>query len=139
MKYLLDTNACIRYLTGRSQALRQRLDAAGEDEIALCSVVLAELCYGAAKSVSPGRVLEIQQRFVSRFRSLPFDDAAASIYGPIRADLERGGVPIGANDLLIAAIAVANGFALVTHNLGEFRRVPGLSVEDWERPLESEG
>jgi tRNA(fMet)-specific endonuclease VapC len=112
--------------------LRQRLEAVGDADISLCSVVLAELYYGAAKSISPPKTLAGQAVFVSRFRSLPFDDAAARSYGPIRADLERSGTMIGANDLLIAAIAMANGLVLVTHNLGEFRRIPGLRVEDWE-------
>lgn len=133
MKYLLDTNPCIRYLTGRDDALRHRIDAAGDLDIVLCSVVLAELAYGAAKSLSPQRTLELQRVFVSRFRSLPFDDVAASVYGPIRAELERAGAMIGANDLLIAAIAMANGLIVVTHNVDEFRRIPGLAIEDWEQ------
>ena len=132
MKYLLDTNPCVRYLTGRSDPLRRRVDAAGDADIVLCSVVLGELCYGAAKSLSPQTTLERQWEFVSRFRSLPFDDAAARAYGPIRADLERSGTMIGANDLMIGAIALANGLTLVTHNLNEFKRIPGLHVEDWE-------
>jgi tRNA(fMet)-specific endonuclease VapC len=89
MKYLFDTNPCVRYLSGRSDALRRRVDAAGERDIVLWSVVLAELCYGAAKSSSPQATLHTQGEFVSRFRSLPFDDAAARVYGPIRAELER--------------------------------------------------
>lgn len=132
MKYLLDTNACVRYLSGRSEPLRRRLEAIGDTDIVLCSVVLAELCYGAAKSVSPQATLQMQGQFVSRFRSLPFDDAAARVYGPIRADLERSGTMIGANDLMIGAIAIANGLTVVTHNASEFNRIPGLQVEDWE-------
>ena len=132
MKYLLDTNPCVRYLTGRSDAVRRRVDAAGDTDIVLCSVVLAELCYGATKSLSPQTTLQLQQEFVSRFRSLPFDDAAARVYGPIRAELERSGTMIGANDLMIGAIAMANGLTVVTHNVNEFKRIPGLQVEDWE-------
>ena len=132
MKYLLDTNPCIRYLSGRSDALRHRVDAVGDADIVLCSVVLAELYFGAAKSHSPQATLRLQQEFVSRFRSLAFDDTAARIYGPIRAELERSGAMIGANDLLIAAIAIANGLTVVTHNIDEFRRIPSLPIEDWE-------
>jgi tRNA(fMet)-specific endonuclease VapC len=130
--YLLDTNPCIVYLTGRSEVLRRRLDAVGNDQVAVCSIVCAELFFGAAKSVNPNTTLQRQQQFLERFQSLPFDDAAARIYGPLRADLERGGATIGANDLLIASISLANGLTLVSHNVGEFSRVPGLMVEDWE-------
>ena len=134
MTHLLDTNPCVVYLAGRSENLRQRLDAAGDDAVVVCSIVCAELCFGAAKSHDPGTTMRRQQEFLQRFRSLPFDDAAARAYGPIRADLERAGAIIGANDLLIASIAVANGLILVSHNVGEFSRVPGLTVEDWEIP-----
>jgi tRNA(fMet)-specific endonuclease VapC len=98
----------------------------------LCSVVKAELFYGARKSQRPQRSLEKQQQFVNYFVSLPFDDEAAEVYGQIRAELERAGTPIGPNDLMIAAIAIANDVMLVTHNAREFRRVKGLRLEDWE-------
>ena len=132
MTYLLDTNPCIVYLTGRSENLRRRLDATGDTDVVVCSIVCAELCFGAAKSLDPSKTLRRQQEFLERFQSWPFDDAAARAYGPIRADLERAGTTIGANDLLIASIALANGLILVSHNTGEFSRVPGLAVEDWE-------
>lgn len=135
MTHLLDTNACIRYLNGRSESLRQRIDAAGDQDLAICSVVRAEMCFGAMKSRAPDRALELQRQFLSRFFSYSFDDLAADKYGPIRAHLERAGTPIGANDLLIASIAVANGLTLVTHNVEEFRRVPGVLIEDWEVAL----
>ncbi len=132
MTYLLDTNPCIVYLSGRSERLRRRFDAIGDKDIVVCSIVFAELCFGAAKSLDPNTTLRRQQEFLERFRSLPFDDAATRVYGPIRADLERAGTTIGANDLLIASIAIANGLILVSHNIGEFSRVSGLTVEDWE-------
>ncbi|HRD65594.1 MAG TPA: type II toxin-antitoxin system VapC family toxin [Candidatus Competibacter sp.] len=132
MKYLLDTNVCVRYLAGRSLALRARLDAKLPGELAVCSVVKAELRYGAYKSQQTETTLRAQDILLSQLHSLPFDDAAAEIYGQIRAALERAGTPIGANDLLIAAIARAHQLTLVTHNTAEFCRVPGLVVEDWE-------
>ena len=132
MKYLLDTNACIRYLNGRSESLRRQLSAKNPDDIVLCSVVKAELSYGARKSQHPQRSLKKQQQFVNYFVSLPFDDKAAEVYGQIRAELERAGTPIGPNDLMIAAIAFANDVTLVTHNTREFRRIKGLKIEDWE-------
>ena len=134
MKYLLDTNPCIQYLNGTSDTLRRRLDTAEEGAVCVCSVVKAELFYGAKKSREPSRVLELQERFLARYASIPFDDGAACCYGTIRADLERAGTPIGANDLMIAAIAAANGLTLVTHNVREFARIPDVKVEDWQNP-----
>ena len=92
----------------------------------------AELFYGAKKSQNPERSLEKQLLFVSRFISLPFDDKAAEEYGHIRAHLERNGAPIGPNDLMIAAIALANEVVLVTNNVREFRRIDRLVIENWE-------
>jgi tRNA(fMet)-specific endonuclease VapC len=132
MKYLLDTNPCIVYLNGRSSILRERINAAGDTNLATCSIVLAELSYGAAKSDSPELTFQKQREFLSRFHSFSFDDIAARVYGPIRSALEKGGDVIGAHDLLIAAIAVANNLIVVSHNTREFARIPGLQVEDWE-------
>lgn len=132
MIYLLDTNTCIKYLNGRSESIRQRLTSTRPQDILLCSVVKAELFYGAMKSARPDENLAKQYRFVNRFVSLPFDDSAAEVYSHIRTQLEKLGTPIGPNDLLIAAIAVANDVTLVTHNTGEFSRVVGLKIEDWE-------
>jgi tRNA(fMet)-specific endonuclease VapC len=132
MKYLLDTNPCVVYLAGRSEGVRLRVDGAGDDAIAVCSVVAAELFFGGAKSLDPPKTLRRQEEFLRRFTSLAFDDNAARHYGPIRAELERAGTMIGANDLLIACIALATGLILVSHNVGEFSRVAGLIVEDWE-------
>ncbi len=131
MRYLLDTNTCIRYLNGRAPTVRQRLAAVHRDDVLVCSPVKAELFYGAARSQDPLRSLQRQLAFLNQFVSLPFD-RAAEIYGRIRADLAARGTPIGANDLLIAAIALAHVLTLVTHNTGEFGRVAGLLLEDWE-------
>lgn len=132
MTYLLDTNTCIRYLNGRSENIRQHLESSQPEEIALCAVVKAELFYGAMKSARPMENLARQQHFVNHFISFPFDDGAAEVYSRIRTQLERAGTPIGPNDLLIAAIAVANNVILVTHNTDEFSRVEDLKIEDWE-------
>jgi tRNA(fMet)-specific endonuclease VapC len=134
MIYLLDTNTCIKYLNGRSENIRHHLESVQSEDIVLCSVVKAELFYGAMKSAKPEENLAKLHRFVSRFVSLPFDDKAAEVYGRIRAQLEKLGTPIGPNDLLIAAITVANDVMLVTHNVKEFGRVAGLKLEDWEIP-----
>jgi tRNA(fMet)-specific endonuclease VapC len=132
MKYLLDTNVCIVYLKGRNLNLKQRLDAVPIKDIAVCSVVKAELCYGAMKSANPERNFALQQAFLNQFVSLPFDDLAATTFGTVRAQLEIRGMPIGAYDLQIAAITLANNLTLVTHNTREFGRVDGLQIEDWE-------
>jgi len=132
MKYLLDTNLCIIYLKGRNLNLKQKLESVAIQEIAVCSIVKAELCFGAMKSSNPERNFALQQAFLEQFVSLPFDDLAAKTFGVIRSQLEIKGTPIGAYDLQIAAIALANNLILVTHNTQEFRRVEGLQVEDWE-------
>lgn len=132
MIHLLDSNTCIRYLNGQSESIRRNLEARRPEEIVLCSVVKAELIYGAVKSARPESNLEKLRRFTEPFSSLPFDDGAAEVYGRIRTSLERKGTPIGPNDLLIAAIAIAHGAILVTHNTDEFRRLEDLRLEDWE-------
>jgi len=130
--YLLDTNVCIIYLNRRNSGVRQHLERLSPGDIAVCSVVKAELFYGAMRSSNPTRTLELQEAFLSQFVSLPFDDAAAHIFGRIRTQLAALGTPIGPYDLQIAAIALANHLVLVTHNVSEFGRVEGLQIEDWE-------
>ena len=132
MIYLLDTNTCIRYLNGQPPAIKARLEQLRRQDVNLCSVVRAELLYGAAKSRIREQTITKLTTFFASFASLPFDDRAAETYGPIRAELERRGTPIGPNDLLIAAIALAHGATLVTHNRREFGRIEGLDQEDWE-------
>ncbi|MEL7008708.1 MAG: type II toxin-antitoxin system VapC family toxin [Cyanobacteria bacterium J06648_1] len=130
--YLLDTNVCIVYLKGKSFNVNQRLKSLKRNNIAVCSVVKAELFYGSMRSNNPKKALQIQKTFVEQFISLPFDDRCALIYGKLRAKLASAGTPIGSNDLLIAAITLANDLILVTYNVREFSRVKGLKLEDWE-------
>lgn len=132
LKYLLDTNACIRYITGRSVPLRNKIMATPARLIAVCSIVKAEMFYGSMKSRDPQKSLTKQQEFLDLFYSLPFDDEAALIFGAIRADLAAKGTPIGAYDMQIAAIALANDLTLITHNTKEFGRIENLKIEDWE-------
>jgi tRNA(fMet)-specific endonuclease VapC len=131
MRFLLDTNSCIMYLRGQNLALKQKLEAESQ-EIAVCSVIKAELFYGAMKSAKPEQNLRLQEAFLGQFISLPFDDVAATLFGRIRSQLESKGTPIGSYDLQIAAIALAHNLILVTHNTREFSRVEGLQWEDWE-------
>jgi tRNA(fMet)-specific endonuclease VapC len=104
----------------------------GDASIVMCAVVAGELYFGASKSNNPTKAWAITERFVNRFRSYVFDDQAAKHYGVVRNDLERAGKMIGSNDLLIASIALANSLTLVTHNVGEFGRVKGLQIVDWQ-------
>jgi tRNA(fMet)-specific endonuclease VapC len=132
MMYLLDTNACIRYINGRSPQIRAKLPTIPLAEIAVSAITKAEMFYGSAKSQTPEQSLKKQLEFLITVQSLPFDDSAATEYGRLRAFLEKQGTPIGSNDMLIAAIALAHNLILVTHNTAEFGRVPGLKLEDWE-------
>ncbi len=132
LKYLLDTNACIRYISGRSVPLRDKIIKISADKISICSIVKAEMFYGSMKSQNPQKSLKEQKEFLDLFQSLPFDDEAALIFGEIRADLAKKGTPIGAYDFQIAAIALANNLTLITHNTSEFSRIGNLKIEDWE-------
>lgn len=130
LRYMLDTNLCIRVLRDRPAGLRERFNA---EAAALCisSVTLAELLYGAEKSARPVETRHQVESFAARLAVLPFDDTAAAHYGDIRADLERKGQVIGPYDLMIAGHARSRGLVVITGNLGEFTRVPGLRAEDW--------
>jgi len=132
MIYLLDTNTCIQYLTGRSENVTQKFKTTPRQNIDLCDVVKAELYYGACRSAKKEQNLALYELFFSQYISLPFDGKSAKIYGEIRAKLSRMGTPIGAYDFQIAAIALANNLILVTHNTQEFQRIPSLKLEDWE-------
>lgn len=100
--------------------------------VLLCSIVKAELLYGASRSNNAAGALSRLETFFAPYQSIPFDDAAAAEYGDIRAHLAAAGTPIGPNDLFIAAIARSRQLTLVTHNTREFSRVAGLLIEDWE-------
>lgn len=132
MKYSLDTNTCVRYINGRSSQILKKLPTIPASEIIVCSVVRAELFYGASRSQTPEVSLLKQERFLSPYATIPFDDSAARIYGRIRATLESKGQPIGAHDIMIAAIAIAHDLTVVTHNMKHFSWVQELRIEDWE-------
>ena len=132
MRYLLDTNVCIRYLNGRVPQVRARMLALDKADIAISIITKAELYYGSAKSQTPTRSRERQDMFLDGFPLLPFDDMAVEQYAVLRVALERQGTPISHPDMQIAAIALANNLVLVTHNTAEFSRISGLILEDWE-------
>lgn len=129
--YLLDTSPCIEILRDSNSKAKQRLEKHDPTGIYLCSIVVAELLYGARKSDHVAKNLALVKEFCAPFVSLPFDDRCADQYATIRADLERIGMRIGANDLLIGAIAKTYDLILVTSNMDEFSRIGGLQLEDW--------
>jgi len=130
LKYLLDTNTCVHAIK-RVPAIIDRLKRLSPDDLGISVISLAELWFGALKSSRPERTRASVDAFLGPFEMLPFDREAAGSYAEIRLHLERAGRPIGERDLLIAAIARSRALTVVTHNLGEFERVPGLAVEDW--------
>jgi tRNA(fMet)-specific endonuclease VapC len=132
MIHLLDTNAWISYLNSQTSPVRNRLNQIPPQEIATCSVVKAELFYGAYNSSRRDANLALLSNLFREMQSYSFDDAAANTYGRIRADLTKRGAPIGPNDLMISAISVTNNLMLITHNVLEFSKVPELKIEDWE-------
>lgn len=132
MTYLLDTNVCIEVLRGQNPAVAARLQREPRHNVRICSVVRAELMAGARQSKKSAENLIKVAAFADTFASLPFDDAAADGYAIIRAHLASRGQIIGPLDMMIAAIAVAHDAMLVTHNVGEFSRIPWLRFEDWQ-------
>lgn len=130
LRYMLDTNLCIRLLRDRPAGLRPRFNDEAET-LAISTVVLTELLYGAARSARPVEGRRAVQDFASRIEVLAFNDTAAYHAADIRNDLERRGNMIGSYDVLIAGHARSLGLIVVTGNLGEFRRVAGLVCEDW--------
>ena len=131
MKYILDTNIIIYYLKGEYDSIRRHLFHIPSDSILIPSIVLAELYFGADNSSDTERNKRAIDVFISAFEVIDFDKAAAAYYGRIRSELKRAGTPIGANDMLIAALALAHNAVLVTHNVREFSFVSGLITEDW--------
>ena len=130
LRYLLDTNLCIRALRDRSPSLRDRFNREAEG-LSISTVVLTELLHGAAKSARPDANRREVENFAARLEVLPYDAAAAHHAADIRAALERRGQSIGGYDVLIAGHARSRGLVVVTGNRGEFDRVEGLRCEDW--------
>jgi tRNA(fMet)-specific endonuclease VapC len=130
MRYLIDTNILIAMSKNRP-GLLARLEKYPASDILLSSVVVAEIEYSIAKSTRQEHNQRVFDTLLKGFQIIPFDAAAAQRYGPIRADLERGGKLIGPYDLMIAAHAQALNATLVTDNIGEFKRINDLTIENW--------
>ncbi|PQA84137.1 VapC toxin family PIN domain ribonuclease [Limnohabitans sp. TS-CS-82] len=134
LKYLLDTNIVIYVIKRRPiEVLGLFNENAGR--MAMSAITLSELYHGAEKSAKVSQNLEVIEEFSSLLEVLPYTAKASAHYGSIRSSLEKAGQPIGVNDLHIAAHARSEGLVVVTNNVSEFARVPGLMVENWVTPL----
>ena len=131
MRVLLDTNICIYMIKNKPPEVRKHFEEFVPGDIAISSITVAELQYGVEKSAAREKNALALEAFLLPLEIAHFDLDSSITYGKIRAGLERQGTPIGGMDMLIAAQAIAQGFTLVTHNLKEFNRVPGLKCETW--------
>ena len=134
MAWLLDTNAVIALVARRSDALLRRVEAAEPGTLAISSIVVHELYFGAYRSQRIEFNLETLRLLFADLVILELDREDARTAGEIRATLARQGTPIGPYDVLIAGQARARGLVLVTNNFSEFQRVDGLKIEDWTQP-----
>jgi len=130
LKYLLDTNIVIYVLKRRPKEVLAMFNA-NASRMAISSITLSELFYGAEKSLNTDKNLEAVEEFVSHLDVLPYDAKASQHYGQIKATLEKKGQIIGENDIHIAAHATSHGLILVSNNVREFKRVPNLVLENW--------
>lgn len=130
LKYLLDTNICIYTIKHRPDQVRAAFNR-HHGQMAISTITLMELIYGAEKSAAPERNLAVIEGFAARLDVLPYDRLAAIHSGQIRAELANQGQPIGPYDQMIAGHARSQGLIVVTNNSREFCRVAGLRLEDW--------
>ena len=131
MIFLLDTDICIYYINNTPASVRKRFNMLRPGDLGVSSIVVAELRYGVARSRAKEKNSAALDDFLSPLEVVPFDESAALRYGAIRAELQTKGTPIGAMDMLIAAHAISLGVTLVTNNLREYKRVPGLKCITW--------
>lgn len=130
LTYMLDTNICIYVMKSYPAELRDRFNRCAE-QLCISSITLGELHYGAEKSVRRAENLAAIEQFVARLDVLPFGDKAAAHYGQVRAELARAGTPCGPHDMQIGGHARSEGLIVVTNNLREFERMPGVRTENW--------
>lgn len=131
MTYMLDTNIVVYAIKNRPETVLQRLHEKQSTGLCISAITLAELRHGIEKSMNPEKNEVSLLRLLAILQVLPFDDFAAVEYGRICAYLQKAGTPIGPMDMLIAAHAKAAGLTIVTNNVREFARVPGLKIENW--------
>jgi tRNA(fMet)-specific endonuclease VapC len=132
-RFLLDTSILSDLIRRPQGRVTERLVREGEGSVCTSIIVASELRFGAAKCQSPRLTAQLEA-VLAALEILPFEEPADCRYGELRDHLERQGTPIGPNDMLIAAHALALGLAVVTDNVREFSRVPGLQVENWLAP-----
>ncbi|EAA0892676.1 tRNA(fMet)-specific endonuclease VapC [Salmonella enterica] len=130
LKFMLDTNICIFTIKNKPEHVRERFNL-NASRMCISSITLMELIYGAEKSQAPERNLAVVEGFVSRLEVLDYDAQAAIHSGQIRAELARNGTPVGPYDQMIAGHARSRGLVVVTNNIREFERIPGIRTEDW--------
>lgn len=130
-RYLLDTNICIYIKNHRPPEVLARFSKLPPGKVAMSAITYGELCFGAEKSAKPKETRQILEHLIALIPVLPLDERASQHYGKIRQQLQASGKSIGNNDLWIAAHALASKLILVTNNESEFKRVPGLKVENW--------
>ena len=133
MKFLLDTNICVFLIRNQGERIRERIRSHRVGEIGVSAITESELRFGADKSSDPGKNHAVLERFFLTLPVLAFDSGCSREYGRIRTFLEKKGTPIGSLDTLIAAHALSRGMTVVSNNTREFKRVPGLRVEDWTK------
>lgn len=133
MLYMLDTNVVIDATNNKkyTKSILSHFLNIPVSDIAVSSIVVAELEYGARHSQNYEQTSKVAMQFVSPFEIVPFTQKEAKIYGELREHLAKSGTPIGSNDMLIAAVALAHDAVLVTHNTREFERIENLKLEDW--------
>ncbi len=131
MKLMLDTNVCIYLIKERPASVLERFASHPVGDIGVSVITVAELEYGVSKSNRPARNREALDQFISPLEVASFDRPATTAFGKLRTALEKKGQQIGSMDLLIAAHALSLSVRLITHNIREFGRVPGLRIEDW--------
>jgi len=129
--FLLDTNICIYLMKNTYPKLTERLFSYSPSQMAVSSITVFELEYGAAKSKWSEKTRLNLELFLAPFTIIPFDGKDAVIAGQVRRYLEKEGTPIGPYDLQIAAQALSRDMTVITHNVNEFKRVPGIKTEDW--------
>ena len=130
LKYFLDTNIVIYTMKNRPQQVKRRFQQ-HRGQLCISSITLGELVFGAEHSQQVEQNLADIEAMVARLEVLPFDNKAAYHFGQIRAALYKIGQPIGPYDMMLAGQARASGLILVTNNVKEFERVPGLLIENW--------
>jgi len=131
MKYMLDTNICIYLIKQKPEKVLRRFNNHSMGDIGISSITLAELRFGVEKSQQIQNNRQALEEFILPLEIADFDEKAATMYGTVRAALEKAGTPVGSMDMLIGAHALSLNLTLVTNNVREFKQIHNLKVVDW--------